>query len=166
VLYLLVPGQGSPDPEIHAANLLRENRQVIFTLRKSAEANLQAHPSDPLDYIYEPNAAILKAGGFKSVGAAFGLGKLHPSSHLYTSASLVPDFPGRIFRCLGRSRYDKKELRQWVPEGKTNLTVRNFPDSVAAIRKKTGLKEGGSRYLFATTDQHQRHVLLVCEKVV
>lgn len=166
VLYLLSPGQGSPDPEIQTVNLHREDRQVTFSLRKSAEESLQSHFSDPLDYIYEPNAAILKAGGFKSVGAAFGLGKLHPSSHLYTSASLVSDFPGRIFRCLGRSRYDKKELRRWLPEGKANITVRNFPDSVAEIRKKTGLKEGGPHYLFATTDQHQRHVLLVCEKVV
>ncbi|CAN5881265.1 SAM-dependent methyltransferase [soil metagenome] len=166
VLYLLSPAQGSPDPEIQAVNLLREDRQVTFSLRKSAEESMQSHFSDPLDYIYEPNAAILKAGGFKSVGAAFGLGKLHPSSHLYTSASLISDFPGRIFRCLGRSRYDKKELRRWLPEGKANITVRNFPDSVAAIRKKTGLKEGGPHYLFATTDQHQRHVLLVCEKVV
>jgi 16S rRNA G966 N2-methylase RsmD len=165
VLYLMAQGEANPDPEIQAVNLLRDGRQVRFSLRKADEESTGSRYSAPLNYIYEPNAAILKAGGFKSVGQAFGLFKLHPSSHLYTAAELRPDFPGRIFRCRAVSRYDKKELRTHVPGQKANITVRNFPDTVAGIRKKTGIKEGGDGYLFATTDLHQKHIILVCEKV-
>jgi 16S rRNA G966 N2-methylase RsmD len=164
VLYLLQPGKENPDPDIHAVNLLREGQQVTFSLRKGEEETLQPTYSDPLAYIYEPNAAILKAGGFKSVAKTFDLYKLHPSSHLYTSAELRSDFPGRIFQCQAVSRYDKKELRARVPNQKANITVRNFPDPVAAIRKKTGIKEGGDIYLFATTDRYQKLIVLVCEK--
>ena len=166
VLYLLKPGKGISDPERQAVNLLHENRQVLFTTSSRAEEAAALLFSDPLSFVYEPNAAILKAGGFKSVGQAFGLFKLHPNSHLYTSDTLHPDFPGRIFRCHSVSRYNKKELIARVPGQKANITVRNFPDSVAAIRKKTGIKEGGEVYLLATTDQRQRHVVLVCEKVL
>src|SRR5690606_36736682 len=112
----------------------------------------------PLKYIYEPNSAILKAGAFKLPGARFDLAKLHLHSHLYTSDKLV-SFPGRTFECLAAAPYNKKAILQYLPETKANITTRNFPDSVQAIRKKTGIKEGGSVFLFATTNMEEKLVV-------
>ncbi|WP_243406339.1 class I SAM-dependent methyltransferase [Siphonobacter curvatus] len=152
------------EPEITAVNLLRNGQEQRFSFRRSEEQSHTAPFSQPLTYLYEPNAALLKAGAFKRI-AQGGLYKLAPSSHLYTSEALVPDFPGRTFRITAVTKADKKEIRRWVPEGKANLTVRNFPMSVADLRKKLNLSEGGNQYLFATSDQRQNKLILITEKV-
>jgi hypothetical protein len=163
VLYLL--GQPPPaSPPVHAVNLVGQNQQQSFTYDQLTEDQATVVYGEPSHYLYEPNAAILKAGGFKSLARQFSLAKLHRNSHLYTSPTLVGEFPGRIFRRLATCRYQKKELLAHLPDKKANITVRNFPDSVAQIRAKTGLKEGGDRYLLATTDLNQKLVILVCEK--
>jgi len=151
-------------PVIEAVNLLPENRIQFFTFDYATEDNTQVNYTLPQSYIYEPNAAILKAGGFKSLADQYQLNKLHRNSHLYTSENLVIDFPGRTFKLKIISRYQKKELATHLPTLKANISVRNFPDTVAEIRKKTGIKEGGNIYLFATTDLHQKPVILICEK--
>ena len=163
VLYLITPATTGPVERV-AVNLLNtgEVQQVTFTQEQEQEARVTF--ADPQQYIYEPNAAILKAGSYKYLAALYKLNKLHPNSHLYTSGALVPDFPGRSFRCLSVSRYSKKELLPRLPDKKANITVRNFPETVAEIRKKTGIREGGNVYLFFTTDMHQKPVVLFCEK--
>ncbi|PRY16166.1 hypothetical protein CLV24_1016 [Pontibacter ummariensis] len=165
VLYLLQPGAPPLSEAPHTAvNLLPQAPpQVLHFTRTQEEAATPVY-ADPQAYVYEPNAAILKAGAYRFLTQPFGLKKLHPNSHLYTSNVLVPDFPGRSFRCLHTSRYNKKELLRQLPGKKANITVRNFPESVADIRKKTGLKEGGITYLFFTTDMHQKPLVLICEK--
>lgn len=118
-------------------------------------------------YLYEPNASILKAGAFKSIASRFHLAKLHPNSHLYTSDTLHSVFPGRIFHIEDYSSFNKKELAhllQGIDKG--NLTVRNFPQDVATLRKKLKLNEGGSTYLFATTLNDGKKILIKCRKVV
>jgi hypothetical protein len=163
VLYLL----GSPAPAfplLKAVNLLGNGQQQAFTFDQQTEEQATVVYGLPQRFIYEPHAAILKAGGFKSLAVHYGLTKLHRNSHLYTSETLVADFPGRIFRCLATCRYHKKELLAHLPEKKANITVRNFPDTVAQIRLKTSLQEGGSKYLLATTDMQQKPIILVCEK--
>ena len=116
-------------------------------------------------FLYEPNASILKAGVQDALCEQFGLEKLHPFSHLYTSSELVADFPGRSFRIIGRSDFSKHGLRMLLSDIKqANLTVRNFPASVQELRKKLKLSEGGHLYLFATTLKDESHVLLLCEK--
>ncbi len=164
VLYLMQ--QDPPDqPEREAINFKTDGSLSNFTF--TAEQEQQANPpySDPLAFVYEPNAAILKAGAYKSITQQFPVKKLHPNSHLYTSDVLVPDFPGRSFACTGTSRYNKKELLAKLPRKQANITVRNFPDTVANIRKKTGIREGGNHYLFFSTDMHQKPIVLFCEKV-
>ena len=89
----------------------------------------------------------MKAGAFKSVAQRFGLHKLHPNTHLYTSEEPIPDFPGRTFRCQAVVPYQKKAVRQQLNEPKANVATRNFPDSAATVRKKLGLKDGGE-YVF------------------
>ena len=163
VLYHLSAHAGT-NPQIETYNLLPGKESQYFGFTYADEEDAAVTYSLPLTFIYEPNAAILKAGGFKSLANHFALNKLHRSSHLYTSENIVQDFPGRIFKLKRTSRYQKKELASYLPDQKANITVRNFPDSVAAIRKKTGLKEGGDQYLFATTDLNAKIIILICEK--
>lgn len=164
VLYLL---QQQPTIAIprETVNLKSDGSINSFTFTSAEEHAITPPYSDPLTYLYEPNAAILKAGGYKSIAKQFTLNKLHPNSHLYTSDVLFPEFPGRVFRCTGTSKYNKKELLRLVPQKKANITIRNFPDTVASIRQKTGIKEGGTVYLFFTTDMHQKPLVIFCEKV-
>jgi precorrin-6B methylase 2 len=165
VLYHVAASE-NPNLQVETINLSAGVSKQTFTFDYAAEENAPVTYTLPQTYIYEPNAAILKAGGFKSLAKYYGLNKLHRNSHLYTSEGLVPDFPGRIFKLRTISRYQKKELACHLPDSKANITVRNFPDSVAAIRKKTGLKEGGDIYLFATTDLNAKPIILICEKVL
>ncbi|MGV3639712.1 MAG: THUMP-like domain-containing protein [Adhaeribacter sp.] len=163
VLYLLGPG-GPAFPPVTAVNLVGENRQQAFSFDQQSEDQATVSYAEAGNFLYEPHAALMKAGGFRSLASYFHLAKLHRNSHLYTSEELVENFPGRVFRRLATCRYHKKELLAYLPEKKANITVRNFPDTVAQIRVKTGLKEGGNRYLLATTDLHNKPVILVCEK--
>lgn len=135
----------------------------VFTYAQEKEARCPL-AKEVGNYLYEPGAALLKAGPYRLLGARFGLQKLHVNSHLYTSEALV-DFPGRRFRVLEVSGFGKKELKQMLQGvDKANLTVRNFPASVAELRKKWKLKEGGDVYLFATTLEGDRHVVIKCVK--
>ena len=116
-------------------------------------------------YLYEPNASILKAGAYRSLTQAYPVKKLHASSHLYTSPYYIEDFPGRRFQVEAVSGFGKKELKTLL-QGleKANLTIRNFPSSVAELRKRLKLKEGGECYLFATTLSDESKVLIKCRK--
>ena len=117
-------------------------------------------------WLYEPDAALLKAGAFKLAAVRYGLAKLQAHSHLYTSEEPVREFPGRVFqveRTFSFSKADVRRLRE-VVGGRANLTVRNFPLSVAALRKKLKLAEGGQAYLFATTLADDRHALILAHR--
>ena len=117
----------------------------------------------PERYLYEPNASIMKAGVQNSLCKTYDLKKLHPFSHLFTSAHFIEDFPGRTFVIEDYCSFAKKDLKRML-EGisQCNLTVRNFPATVAELRKKLKLREGGDCYLFATTLSDDSHVLLRC----
>ena len=117
------------------------------------------------DYLFEPNASIMKAGCFAEVASHFSIAQLAPNSHLYVSDQLIADFPGRTFRIETIATMNKRELKEKIaPLGRANITVRNFPLSVAELRKRLKLSEGGSNYLFATTLANGNHVLMVCRK--
>lgn len=115
-------------------------------------------------FLYEPNAAILKASGFSEVSVQMNLPKLHKHSHLYTSNQFISNFPGRSFLILNTVPYNKKTLKKLLPEGKANITTRNFPETVEQIRKKTGIKDGGTSYLFFTTTSTNELKVLICSK--
>lgn len=135
----------------------------VFTL--SEEKNAACEWADRVEsYLYEPGVALLKAGAYRLLSSRYGVKKLHPNSHLYTSDKAM-DFPGRRFRVEAVSGFGKKELKTLL-QGveKANLTVRNFPASVAELRKKLKLKEGGDVYLFATTLKNGERVLIKCLK--
>lgn len=117
-------------------------------------------------YLYEPNASLMKAGCFALISRRYEVSALSVNSHLFVSNSLIEHFPGRSFRLVAVSSFNKKELRRTLSAiKKANLAVRNFPMSVADLRKKLKIKEGGTDYLFATTDANNNHLLLLCAKV-
>ncbi len=116
------------------------------------------------EYLYEPNAAILKAGAFNLISSEFDLKKLHPNSHLY-SADRSIDFPGRRFRVDTIIPYsDKKLLKSQLTDQQANISIRNFPGSVSDLRRKHRIKDGGDRYVFFTTSAEAGKVVLICSK--
>ncbi|MDR2129925.1 MAG: SAM-dependent methyltransferase [Odoribacteraceae bacterium] len=165
---LLVLGQAYrlEQATLHAVNITAagEEQHLSFTLQEEREAlPLQAEKIGR--YLYEPNSALLKAGAFKTVATRFNLGKLHPRSHLYTADRLVATFPGRIFAVDETIDFSGKALKQLANRfPKAHLTTRNFTLSVAELRQKSGIKEGGELYLFATTLAQRGGVLLLCHK--
>ncbi len=163
VLYLLEKDFFG-EAEITTVNLKTQIKEA-FSFYKKDELTTEVTLGTPKSYIYEPNAAILKAGAFRSIAKIFRLEKLHANSHLYTSSDWVEDFPGRVFICETTCKYDKKILLKLLPNKKANITVRNFPQTVQQIRKKTGIKPGGDVYLFATTVMDEKPLVLVCRKV-
>lgn len=118
----------------------------------------------PQTYIYEPNAAILKSGGFDQVSINYSVDKLHQHSHLYTSDSLI-DFPGRKFIVRNVFDYNKSNMKLYMHEGKANVTTRNFPETVENIRKKWKINDGGNVYSFFTTDLNNTKIVLICDKI-
>lgn len=149
---------------IKAVNLTSAGRQeATFTIREEQAAEV-VH-SEPQAYLYEPHAALMKAGAFKLVSQRYGLNKLHPNSHLYTSLSWREDFPGRSFSILYAGKPDKKLLRKYFPGGQALISSRNHPLSVQQLSKKFALKEGGTRYLFATTFMNGQPGILILDKI-
>jgi hypothetical protein len=117
-------------------------------------------------HLYEPNAAIMKAGCFTELETRYGLRQLAQNSHLFVGDRLVTDFPGRKFQVQVVSSMNKRELKEKVQSLKrANITVRNFPLTVAELRKRLKLSEGGSMYIFATTLANGEHVLLLAQRV-
>jgi hypothetical protein len=129
---------------------------LFFTLAE--EQSQQITFSEPLAYLYEPNASILKAGAFKTVATRFDLHKIHPSTHLYTGEHALDSFPGRAFRIEALVRPDPEELRKYFPDGKANVTTRNYPLSPDELKKKTGLKDGGEKFLIGFGGQKKKYL--------
>lgn len=162
---LLEIGMPSPKLTVKTVNFKNDGSRQTFDFDRAAEPDAPVTFSPPLAYVYEPNAAVLKAGAFRSVAAEFQLSKIAPHSHLYTSESLVPLFPGRVFALTGTIKADAKALSPYLTHEKANLTLRNFPGTTDELRKKLKLKDGGDVYLLATTLANGDKRLLVCKKV-
>lgn len=141
---------------------LKKSATENFNFRLSDEKKAQVSYSEPQKYLYEPNAAILKSGAFKSVAAHFQTNKIAEHSHLYTSNKAI-NFPGRRFLIQKHLVFNKKEIQK-LQITKANITVRNFPDSVSNIRKKFKIKDGGETYLFFTTNIEEKKIVLICKK--
>ncbi|MDR0836035.1 MAG: SAM-dependent methyltransferase [Tannerella sp.] len=137
-----------------------ERQEISFLQSQEKEWRIE-YTSQVENYLYEPNVSILKAGFFKGLTGSYPIRKFHPDSHLYTSKIFVPDFPGRSFQVETCSSFNKKDLKNLLcGMDKANLAIRNFPLSVAELRKKLKLKEGGEDYLFATTLANGKHVIV------
>ncbi|OJJ21866.1 hypothetical protein BKI52_12640 [marine bacterium AO1-C] len=164
-LLFLLDQTKTTSPIIKTVNLYQSKPIQEFDFSREEEAQAKVRFSEPLNYLYEPNVAVLKAGVFKTIAQRFEVAKLHQHSHLYTSDALQDHFPGRIFKIKAICKYAKKDIRKVMSEPKANITTRNFPDSVATIRKKLGIKEGGDQYLFFTQTLAHKTLAIVTEKV-
>lgn len=165
-LLLILSNEKADQTPIHCINFTTQEKQSFSFTREQEQECDCTYTSNLKQYIFEPNASILKAGGYRSIASLFQIEKLHPNSHLYTSDKPITNFPGRTFRIVSQSTFNKKEIKQKLGDlKKANITVRNFPASVAELRKRTKLEEGGSTYLFATTLYNEQKILIRCEKL-
>jgi 16S rRNA G966 N2-methylase RsmD len=147
---------------INTTNIHKDTSQNFgFLFEKEPTAKVEY--SQPLHYLYEPNSAVLKSGGFRSISEGLNIPKLHKHSHLYTSEPLI-DFPGRRFMIEQQLPFNKKLFAK-EKITKANVTTRNFPISVHEIRKKLNIKDGGSMYLFFTTNLNNEKLILICSRV-
>ena len=178
--------------EVHIVSVGGECKELLLVLSKEIESELRVFcadleaggtslfvyapsfsspaPNSKLKtqnskFLYEPNASIMKAGCFDELAAAYGVSPVSRNSHLFLSAEPVDGFPGRIFSIERVTTLNKRELRQALAGiEKANIATRNFPLSVAELRKRLKLKDGGDVYIFATTTAEGEHVLLISHK--
>jgi len=158
VLWMVKDGTKN-NPRVITVNLGKKLPQK-FTFEWDAPFSLEF--SDPKNFIYEPNAAIMKSGGMNYLTKSYPLTKLGRNAHLFTS-DVAMDFPGRVFRLLEVLPYSKSGLSGYIKK-KANITTRDFPLSVAQLRKKWQIQDGGIHYLFFTTLKDGNKVCLVTEK--
>ncbi len=142
---------------------IKKHGEESFNFILEHEKTMESVYAAPQTFVYEPNSAILKAGGFNAIANQLHINKLHKHSHLYTSETLV-DFPGRRFEVLNVLPYNKKALKSLNLE-KANISTRNFPETVEQLRKKLKIKDGGNYYLFFTTDLNDNKIVLITTKV-
>ncbi|MGN0187423.1 MAG: SAM-dependent methyltransferase [Paludibacteraceae bacterium] len=154
------------EPVLYAVNLTTAQTDT-FTFRPTDEkCAVPAMATDIGRYLYEPNAALLKAGAFRSIANRFNIGKLHNNSHLYTGNELKTDFPGRRFAIDRIVPFKSRMKPTDLPDiDKANIAVRNFPLSVAELRKQLKIGDGGHTFIFATTLLDNSKVLIICHKV-
>lgn len=167
LLFMLEQTAESIQPDdipLHCINLLPDgSTQTVVITRRQEQENNYLLTSTPETWLYEPNTSLLKAGAFRSISSIYKVKKLHPSSHLYTSAERVTYFPGRTFRITGWCNFNKREIKTLLSnEQKANITVRNFPSTVAELRRRLKLSDGGDSYLFATTIGNDKKILIRC----
>jgi hypothetical protein len=140
------------------------NDDAVFSYRPSPISSNHISHLSSLIYLYEPNASIMKAGCFAEVEQAFGVSQLAPNSHLFASEQAIADFPGRKFRVTAVTSMNKQDLKQALKDiRQANIAVRNFPMSVADLRKRLKISEGGNDYIFATTLTEGKKVLIICQ---
>ena len=137
----------------------------VKAVKKVSSDRITSPALDEMPYLYEPNASLMKAGCFGVLSERYDAKMLSKNSHLFVSEDPVEAFPGRAFRIIAVSSFNKKELkRQLSGITKANIATRNFPLSVAELRKRLKLKDGGETYIFATTLSDESHVLVICKR--
>ena len=165
-LLFLLKNVSRKDPLVVCSNLMKQGEWVdSFRLSEENDAQIKYSP-EVRRFIYEPNASLMKAGFYKSIALQYGVEKLHPNTHLYTSYRYIKDFPGRIFQVKAVSSMKTSELSKALSDVKNaNITVRNFPLTVAELRKKLKIYDGGEIYLFATTLSDGQLVIVKASKL-
>lgn len=132
---------------------------------ESSQVKIAPSTLEEMQYLYEPNASLMKAGCFGVLSGRYDARMLSKNSHLFVSREPIAAFPGRSFRIIAVSSFNKKELKRHLSGiTKANIATRNFPLSVAELRKRLKLKDGGETYIFATTLSDESHVLMITEK--
>lgn len=151
--------------KVVCVNLLSNGEREVFEFDDTESTPMHQNISSKT-YLFEPNASIMKAGCFDEIQARFPIAQLDNNSHLFVSDHEIPDFPGRRFKIEHVTSMNKRELKEALTGiDRANITVRNFPVSVAELRKKLKLKDGGDVFIFATTVAKEGHQLFICRKI-
>lgn len=155
----------------HAGNLriycINDAQSFVCEELAMESSSVKIAPStlEEMQYLYEPNASLMKAGCFGVLSERYDAKMLSKNSHLFVSQAPIEAFPGRSFRIIAVSSFNKKELKRHLSGiTKANIATRNFPLSVAELRKRLKLKDGGETYIFATALSDESHVLVITEK--
>jgi len=147
--------------KIKSVNISKKESQIFeYKFNKPSKLNCKFISK----YLYVPNAAIMKIGGFNHLANQLNVYKLHANTNLFTANKLI-DFPGRRFKVVSEIGFNKRKIKEILPNSKANISVRNFPDYPAQLHKKLKIKPGGSDYLFFVTDKEERHRVVLCNKV-
>ena len=158
-LLIVMQQQPAEPPTVYCVN-----DDSVFSYHPSSISSNHISHHSSLIYLYEPNASIMKAGCFAEIEQAFEVSQLAPNSHLFASDQVIADFPGRKFRVTAVTSMNKQELKQALKDiRQANIAIRNFPMSVADLRKRLKLSEGGNDYIFATTLTEGKKVLIICQ---
>ena len=151
--------------KVVCVNLLSNGERDVFEFDDTESTPMHQKISSKT-YLFEPNASIMKAGCFDEIQARFHVAQLDNNSHLFVSDHEIPDFSGRRFKIEHVTSMNKRELKEALTGiDRANITVRNFPVSVAELRKKLKLKDGGDVFIFATTVAKEGHQLFICRKI-
>ena len=167
-----IDGAEGTDGEVkHVGNLriycVNDAQSFVCEESDMEASSVKIAPStfEEMQHLYEPNASLMKAGCFGVLSERYDARMLSKNSHLFVSMEPIEDFPGRSFRIIAISSFNKKELKRHLSGiTKANIATRNFPLSVAELRKRLKLKDGGETYIFATTLSDESHVLVITEK--
>ena len=152
--------------EVHfvCVNLMTNQQELCFTMAEERNSTTRL-AEGVMKYLYEPNPALMKAGCFKLLTACFDVYKLHRNSNLYTSDRLILDFPGRVFEVQDWAPYNKKVKSTLLADvKKASVAVRNFPLSVAELRKNLKIADGDENYVFATTLKGEEKIIILTKK--
>ena len=149
------------DVSIISVNIDKDKQDVVETIYQE---DYEVVFSLPLNYIYEPNASLLKSGNFNAISEKYKCKKLHKHSHLYTSNSII-NFPGRSFKIENIISLQKNEVKEHLFGKKLNISTRNFPIKVEDLKKKYKIKDGGTTFVFFTTNIDNKKIALICTKI-
>lgn len=169
LLFLLDREHNGQEPLISCVDCNSRNGEMkTFSLTIKEEEECVANYSNTIGkYIYEPNKAVMKGGGYKLVSTRFNCGKLAPSTHLYTSNEMTNDFPGKIFSVEEVIPFNKKTLKDVARRfPKADITARNFPMDTNSLKKLSGIKDGGEKHIFAVTLSNGDKILIITAHIV
>lgn len=163
LLFILEKGY-EEEATIIAINI-NGDKQQSFSFKREDEKLAALSLSLPSQYLYEPNTAILKSGAFNVLTECFALKKLHISTHLYTSETLIGNFPGKIYKIIYNLEYNRKTLSSKLPNKKANIKSYNFANTPQQMQKKLGVKDGGDIFLFGVKTMDEKYRVLVGELI-
>ena len=156
-LLFVIEKHTKTEPDVFCA-LLNKDEKCVYAFKYSEEKSLKITPQSIKGYLYEPDAAILKAGFFKSLVQNFEVSKLHQHTHLYTSENMLPNFPGKIFKIIKKTAFLNFKTDKYL--SKANVVTRNFHLKPDEIKKKFKIKDGGNIYLFFCTDYNEQKMVI------
>ena len=165
---LIVVEEGEKATAVICVNFLSDGTEerFAFDIHSPYRSPILASQSVASTFLYEPNASVMKAGCFDEISHRFQVYQLERNSHLFVADRAIEDFPGRCFMIERITSMNKRELKAALADVTyANIAVRNFPLTVADLRKRLKLKDGGDIFIFATTVEKRGHQLFICRKI-